>query len=182
MSINPQDIKIVKVISVSDPLFSEICELLEESFIPDERREFNEDLLSKINFNLMAAIYKDELIGFRTMWTFNDFIFNEHAAVKAHLRGQGMGSILYKKTFDLYPGMLFVSEVERPDTEIASRRIEYNKRLGCHLNFYDYIQPPYGKGKSPLPMYINSYPRPITDDEYTNIKNTLYKNVYNYLG
>ena len=180
MAINAQDIKIVKVCSISDPLFDEICDLLEEAFIPDERREFNSDLLSRDNFNLMAAIYKEELIGFRTLWKFDDFIFNEHAAVKAHLRGQGMGTVLYKKTFDLYPEMLFVSEVERPDTEIASRRIEYNQRLGYHLNLYNYIQPPYSKEKPPVPMYINSYPRPITEEEYTEIKRTIYENVYSY--
>lgn len=180
MSINPQDIKIVKVNSTEDSLFGEICELLEESFIPDSRREYNQDLLSKENFNLRAAIYKDEFVGFRTQWEFENFIYNEHAAVKAAYRGQGMGSIIYKKTFDLYPGMLFVSEVERPDTEIASRRIEYNRRLGCHLNLYDYIQPPYSEGKSFVPMYINSFPRPVTEEEYYQIKKILYENVYNY--
>lgn len=180
MSDKYENMKIARVKSVDDPLFKEIRDLLEEAFVPDERREYNEDLLAKSTFNLFAAIYEDEFIGFRSIWNFGEFCFVEHAAIKADKRSLGLGSILYKKTFDVFPNMLFISELERPDTEIARRRIEYNNRLGCHLNLFDYIQPPYGYGKSFIPMYINSYPRSITEDEYLKIKKTIYEHIYNY--
>ena len=60
-----------------------------------------------------------------------------------------------------------------------NRRIEFYKRIGYHVNTFNYIQPPYAKDKSAVPMLIISYPRILTEKEYENMKNQIYFNVYN---
>lgn len=73
---------------------------------------------------------------------------------------------------------MIVVEVERPNTDITQRRIEFYKKVGFKLNKYDYIQPPYGVGKNPVPMFLMTFPNKIKESEFILIRKKLHSDVY----
>ena len=52
------------------------------------------------------------------------------------------------------------------------------EKLGFKLNRYDYTQPPYGRGKKPVKMYIMSHPAALTEKEFSFVRDKLHKKVY----
>ncbi len=71
-----------------------------------------------------------------------------------------------------------VLETERPETDIARRRIRFYERLGFKLNRHNYTQPAYSPEKKPVPMFIMSHPKEITEQEFSAIREKLHKTVY----
>lgn len=134
----------------------EIREIYTGAFPPEERRDWDGvlSLLSEEEaFRLTAAYMDEELIGFITGWDFPDFIYMEHFATAPSARNKGYGAAIFS-------GMLsesrkpHVIEVERPDNEMASRRIRFYERLGMRICDRDYMQPPYSERGKPIPMFI----------------------------
>lgn len=41
------------------------------------------------------------------------------------------------------------------------------------------IQPPYGKDKQPVPLILMTHGSSIAEEEFENIKKTIFKEVYN---
>lgn len=124
--------------------------------------------------------------GMFATWNFSDFVFIEHLAVKKECEDKGIGSTilgtltqnaLYNNTWKKIDKKVIL-EVERPDTEIAQKRMSFYERQGFRLNKYDYTQPPYSKGKKSVPMYLMSFPEKIDKKEFLRIREKLYKVVY----
>ncbi len=160
--------------------FSKAYSLLEVSFPSDERRSFlNQQLLfqNKPSYEMLLSQDETSANALLTLWHFPRFIFVEHLAVSPNLRGQGHGSELIKK--HLFSQKLpVVLEVELPENSLARRRIEFYKRLGFTLNTYPYRQPPYEKGKAPLSLYLMSYPKELSKEDYEMVCENLYQTVY----
>ena len=165
-----------KKINQDSKEFKEIWKIYEYSFPKDERRtlEKQTQTFKKTEYKLFA-VYEAELIGFIAIWEFEEFRFIEHIAIKKEQRNKGLGTKLMKEFLD---SKIVVLEVERPNTEIDKRRIEFYKRLGFKLNTYDYIQPPYEEGKNPVPLYLMTHPKEITEQEFSKMKEKLFKTVY----
>ena len=51
-----------------------------------------------------------------------------------------------------------------------------------NVNNYDYYQPSYHKGGDPVPMFLMSYNRSISNKEYKLIVNKLNREVYKKQG
>lgn len=136
--------------------------------------------------NIEKRIDATKPAGVFATWNFSDFVFIEHLAVKKECEDEGVGSTilgtltqnaLYNNKWKKIDKKVIL-EVERPDTETAQKRRAFYERQGFRLNKYDYIQPPYGKDKKSVPMYLMSFPEKIGKKEFLHMQKKLYKSVY----
>lgn len=166
-----------KIIKQQD--FEPVYKLLELSFPPDERRHYcgQLELLNDEKYRIYARLSDDRLAGFLSVWDFNKHAYIEHFAVAPEYRNIGLGSEILGKLLN-YLGKPVCLEVEKPENEIARRRIGFYKRNGFFLNEYPYIQPAFSADKKSLPLFIMTSGKPITREEFENVKTTLYKQVY----
>lgn len=154
--------------------------LYNKSFPEDERREWNdlEKIIAQKKQFIPYIIYKDrKMVGIITTWTLGEFIYIEHFAVDPEQRGAGIGframEQLKKK---LRKPMIL--EVEKPETEIAERRINFYTRLGFELHEKTYIQPAYGQGKKPIELYLMSYDYSKFEQHFGQIVKLIHTEVY----
>ncbi|MDQ7825125.1 MAG: hypothetical protein RDV48_20150 [Candidatus Eremiobacteraeota bacterium] len=180
--IDPERISLVRIASVDDPLFPMVSRLLEQSFVADERGDFDEALLANGRFHLHGVLSSGDFVALLSWWRFDEFLFAEHFAIDEKIRSRGLGSAIVQNFLSMHPGILIVGECERPETETASRRLDFFRRLGFFVNEHQYMQPPYSESKSPVPMVIISHPRPISGSEFTAIRDTIYQGVYGCSG
>ncbi|WP_294371268.1 GNAT family N-acetyltransferase [uncultured Clostridium sp.] len=162
--------------------FKSMYNVMEKSFPSIERRNYEDQkkLFHNKYYNVIG--YKDEednVCAFLAFWKLKNFNFIEHFAVDDILRGNGIGTKLLKAYLNNNNKMT-VLEVEMPDNDIAERRIQYYKRMGMKLNDYDYVQPPLQEGSPLLPLKIMSYGREIIHDEFLEVRDKIYKKVYEY--
>lgn len=168
----------IKRIDISE--FEFFYDLLEEDF-PWEERKTREDELrsfSNLEFNPCFIIKKNQLVGYFCYWDFADFIFGEHFAIVKDFRNNGLGTQFLKQFLNSLEKQLII-EVERPDTDIAKRRINFYKRLGFVVNDFDYAQPSYHQDGIEVPMLLLSYKEKITKEEYNRYTTIVRKVVYN---
>ena len=165
-----------------DEEFDKVFSVLKTSFPPDERRTYDAQkaLLSnpKYNIYVLPDSESDEIKAFITVWQFGTFAFVEHFAVNPKYRNLGLGSAILNAVVGLLPCRICL-EVELPETDTAKRRIEFYKRNGFFTNDYQYIQPPYGKDKQPVPLILMTHGSSIAEKEFENTKKTIFKEVYN---
>lgn len=162
--------------------FEKVFSLIQKSFPPDEYRSFADQrkLLSNPHYSIYAVYDGDRRVtACLAVWEFENFAFFEHFAVDPEHRNTGLGSKILAETISFLKKPVCL-EVELPETELAKRRIGFYKRNGFFLNKYNYVMPPQGEGKKPLPLYIMTYGREITEEKFLNIKSTVYKKVYQY--
>ena len=69
-------------------------------------------------------------------------------------------------------------EVELPEDEITRRRVGFYRRHGLALNERFYQQLPLRDGDSPTPMFLMSFPCPLTDAEFVRVRREIYRHVY----
>lgn len=159
------------------------CEqLYVDAFPPTERRTNKEQrrIIDQESRFFFCAIRKEEkTVGFLSYWNFDTFIYIEHFAIDASLRGQNIGSRLLQ---DFHNNMTLpiILEVERPETPIARRRIHFYERCGYTLWQSDYIQPPYQAGYASLPLYLMCHGDLTEAKDFDHIRQTLYKEVYHF--
>lgn len=161
--------------------FDSLYKLMSEAFPSEERRNYEDQkrLLNEDAYSITS--HKDEvgnITAFIASWEFSHFVFIEHFAVSSKIRGNGMGTLMIKDYLSNCSKSIFL-EVEPPENDISMRRIEFYKRLGFHLNDYDYLQPPLQKQHDFLPLRIMSYPKRVDNKEFIDFKNVIYDKVYN---
>lgn len=172
-------------------LFNDVFRIMQDSFPENERRTYAEqkELLKNKHYNLYVYKEKEnsDIEGFIGFWKLSSFIFIEHIAVDSAKRGQGTGSKMLKEIKAIcnepinninYNGI--VLEVELPDNPEAISRIKFYERHGFFLNKYHYEQPPMKEGMDLLPLYIMSYGRELSEEEFKKVRNILYKDIYHY--
>ena len=172
---------VLQEIETDHPLYPFIEDLLHTAFPEDERRDdemqrWNTDYEEK--FHCLLTKKKEEPIGLLTYWEFDTFIYIEHLATEAILRGKGFGEKALQTFLDTHSPKPVVLEVEHPTDEMSTRRIGFYKRCGLNLLICDYKQPPYRKGDEWLPMYLMATPDLSLKEDYTHIKQTIYSKVY----
>jgi GNAT superfamily N-acetyltransferase len=171
--------KLVRVDAGSEH-FRGVWGLYESAFPPDERRGLGRQnaLFKRPEYAMLAALdEKNGLVGLLSVWEFQGFVFMEHLAVQGHMRGKGFGTEIINAYMSNCRKSV-VLEVERPVTDLQKRRIAFFERLGFKLNQHDYIQPPYGPGKNPVPMRLMSYPGTISEKEFPLLRKDIHLVVY----
>jgi len=171
--------KFIKIENSDSKEFKEAWKIYKSSFSSDETRSLKSQLKLMKNrlYNFFIVFDNDLLVAIITGWNFNNFLFVEHFAIREELRGKGMGTRLLKEYISKNKQKIIL-EVERPDNEVAIKRIRFYEKIGFKLNKYDYIQPSYGKNKSPVPMFLMTYPENINESEFSSIRRKIYKVVY----
>ena len=71
-----------------------------------------------------------------------------------------------------------VLEVELPETEMAQRRIGFYQRLGFILNEFPYWQPSMQEGQPSIPLKIMSWPKALSQEQFTPWQQQIYQDVY----
>ncbi len=171
--------EIKKIESVEDKIFGEAWKIYRESFPEDEQRELESQkkIFGKAGHSFCAAYAGTELCGLLETWDFPEFAFIEHIAIREDLRCRGLGTQLLSN-FAKNCGKMALLETDRPETEIARRRIRFYEKIGFQLNRHDYVQPPYSPRKKPVKMYLMSCPKEIGPQEFEKIRNEIHLNVY----
>jgi ribosomal protein S18 acetylase RimI-like enzyme len=161
--------------------FDKIYEIMELSFPRDEYRQYEgqKALLDDEAYQIYVLSDEQtlEIKGLIAIWEYESLVFVEHLAVAPQYRNGGIGSLILKETEELLGKMLCL-EVELPETELASRRIDFYKRNGYYLNKYPYMQPALAEGQEPVPLLIMTTHKELTAEEFENIKELLYTKVY----
>lgn len=161
--------------------FEQVYGLIEKSFPKDEYRikEEQEALFFRKEYAVYGLMDEEnrKLQAFISLWQFERFAFIEHFAVSPDYRNGGIGSRLLNKVLQQTGGMVCL-EVELPDNELAARRIQFYCRNGFHFNEFPYLQPPISRGRNPIPLRIMTWDKPVSEDLFKEIKNTLYQKVY----
>lgn len=167
-----------KISSARNSLFESVWSIYEESFPLDERRtkQAQEKIFKEKKYQFYAIREGSECMGLLAAWNLKEYTFVEHFAIRKDVRSRGLGSQAMHAYCIQEPKL--VLETERPTSEIAQRRIEFWKRAGFKLNTYNYVQPPYGSGKNPVPMYLMTAPSALTDNEFYLLRNEIHKTVY----
>ncbi|MBV8255827.1 MAG: GNAT family N-acetyltransferase [Chitinophaga sp.] len=151
--------------------------LYDEAFPLAERRPWPAQLrlLAERKLQLVELRKEGQFAGFVFYWSLPSFSFIEYIAIAPAARGGGAGTYVMQLMADkLGP---IVLEVEPPDTEQAIRRIHFYERLGYQTFPDPYEQPPHHPGHGGLPLRLMYLHLP-TDLQFKDIKQTLYKEVY----
>ena len=162
--------------------FDNVYRLMKISFPEDERRPYKDQkaLLGRKEYKIhvLKNNADNDICAFAAIWDFDRFVYVEHFAVSPSCRNGGIGSRMIKKLVEKSDKPVCL-EVELPTNEITARRIAFYERNGFFLNDYPYVQPPFSKDRRAVPLMIMTTGRKISSEEFENVKNTLYKNVYN---
>ncbi len=153
--------------------------IMEEAFSKDEIRSYagQEGLLARSEYDLFVEADGAALEAVVALWRFDGFGYLENFAVRKELRGHGMGSGMLRELADICQGRIIL-EVEKPDTELARRRIGFYKRCGFFMNDYDYVMPPLEPGLNPVPLLIMSYGSELSPDEFEHFRSTVFREVF----
>lgn len=160
--------------------FDDIYALLKTSFPCDEYRTYDEQksLLENPAYSIYVMYNEFQNIkAFIAVWKFDKFAYIEHFVVTNDYRNCGIGTNILKELVELL-GKTVCLEVEPPETEMASRRINFYKRNNFFLNEYPYIQPSMSKGKKAIPLFVMTLGSKVDEKKFEEIKCTLYTEVY----
>ncbi len=154
-------------------------ELFEEAFPEQERPPFSSLRQRDAGkFHFLVAENGDEPIGILTYWTFEDLVYIEHFAIDKELRNQGLGKAVFLNFLSQQTEQV-VLEVETPHNEESDHRIEFYSSMGLFQNPQPYVQPSYhGDGRTVDMIIMSKYE--LDDDEFAEIRDLLYREVYNY--
>ena len=169
-----QQIVTLEKASVAD--FDTVFAAMQESFIPEERRD-REDALALFDdpaYTVYHVVKDGVRVGFITVFALEGFTFAEHFVVYAAYRNGGIGSATLGALTSIHPRVIL--EVEYPETALQARRLTFYKRNGFCENDVPYIQPPYRKGDQGTPLILMSYPVPLSSPEAAIAQ--IYRHVY----
>ena len=175
-----------KTYSVETPMtremFSQVFEIMEYSFPPCERRDFEEqfsEFQRPLFRSLTAQTDDSRILGFMNYWELADFVYLEHFAVARELRRHGIGGRLMEQLHIQTNEMRVILEAEPPEqSDYAARRIVFYRNLGFFPNDYEYFQPPYREGEIPVRLILLSQGKPLTQPEFIRVRDMLYSDAY----
>lgn len=168
-------------INTTDLSYPFVENLLHESFPEEERRDDEMQRHNTDNNPLFTAylITDDtENIGLITLWKLSGFLYVEHLATSPGVRNKGYGKMIMQALLSNFPDSKIVLEVELPEDELSKRRVGFYERNGFTLCDKPYVQPPYRKTGSPIPMYIMYSGTESIDEMFETITSEIHKNVY----
>lgn len=173
-------IEIRQVKTQDEVNYAFVEDLMHTAFPQEERRDtFQQRDFSDTNplFCNNIILENEQPIGMISYWRMNRFFYIEHFAIDPNLRNGGYGKRVLEAIQEKLQGPI-VLEVEEPTDEMSTRRINFYKRLGFTLYERPYMQPPYRKGDSGLPMFLMTYGDIDMEQSFEQVRDTLYKEVY----
>ena len=173
-------IEIKQVKTQDEANYAFVEELMHAAFPHEERR----DTIQQREYSDNHALFRNNIImengnriGMISYWVMENFYYIEHFAIAPALRNGGYGKRVLETIKELLKGPI-VLEVEEPNDEMSTRRIQFYKRLEFILHNTSYVQPPYRKGDNGLPMLLMSYGHIDKESCFEKVRDILYKEVY----
>ncbi len=167
----------IKQVKTQDEVnYTFVEKLMHTAFPQEERRDTVQQREYSDNnprFCNNIILENGNSIGMISYWTMGDFYYIEHFAIDPSLRNGGYGKRVLEMIKKQLKGPI-VLEVEEPNDEMSTRRIHFYKRLEFTLHKKPYIQPPYRKGDSGLPMLLMTYGDIDMESDFEKVKKTLY--------
>ena len=160
--------------------FPAVFEMMKNSFPQEEYRTYfgQKALLEKPGYTIYVKRGQEKQIqGFAAVWQWENLSFIEHLAVAPQYRNQGIGGEILKE-LAMLRNLPICLEVEPPEGEIAVRRVGFYMRNNFFFNAYPYIQPALSEKGKGIPLFIMTSGKSVTKEEFTEIKNRLYRDVY----
>lgn len=170
-----------EIVNTQNEAYNYIETLLESAFPPEEHRplELQREFTSnRKEFHTLLLMEGEEKVGLLTYWEFETFYYIEHFAIDSSKRNGGYGSKALGEWLHRLTQPV-VLEVELPKDELSTRRIEFYQRQGFLLWARQYHQPPYRPYDNYLPMHLMVYGDLSCDKDFNEVKEKLYKEVYN---
>lgn len=168
-----------RLTSTNDVLFKKAFDLYQASFPEHQQRLFENQIeaLNNSEYHCNVILEKDVFIGIIFYWKTEQYTYIEHFAIDPDMRGNSFGSRCIKKFCDVHS--LVILEIDPPIEPTSIRRKNFYMRLGFQENDYQHKHPGYRKQNLPHELVILSFPRSISDIEYTEfdeyLKNTIMK-------
>lgn len=173
--------EIVMLEQLKTEAFDQVYRIMEQSFPPDEYRPYQEQSALLENPRYTIYVCPDsqtaQVKAFASVWQLEAWFYVEHFAVDPACRNEGLGAAMLQELCACLPGRIYL-EVERPDCELARRRIGFYQRNGFFLNEYPYIQPPISTGRSAIPLLIMTTGGVISEKTFQQLRQLLYRHVY----
>lgn len=173
-------IEIQQVKTKDQAYYAFVEELMGTAFPQEERRDTPQQReYSDHNplFHNNIIVEDNKPIGMISYWNMGDFYYIEHFAIDPTLRNGGYGKRVLESIKQKLNGSI-VLEVEEPTEEMSIRRINFYKRLDFILHEKPYMQPPYRKGDSGLPMFLMTFGEIDMEKDFERVKGAIYKEVY----
>lgn len=170
----------IEIINTTHEHYPFMEHLLVTAFPPEERRDQKQQRSNADHnplFRNALITEQGHPVGLLTYWDFSDFVYIEHFAIDEDLRNQGYG----QKALSLLKEQIqcpIVLEAEEPTDEISRRRIGFYQRQGFLLQEIPYLQPPYRPGDKWFPLKLMTYGRINPTTDFTIIRDTIYREVY----
>lgn len=157
----------INLIPVKADGVASVYKKMTDAFPYEERRDISDqaECLENKYFRWFEVSNGEELVGFISLWDFDEFVYIEHLAMDAQKRSGGYGSKTVEYIKKLYNKPIIL-EAEAPVTEQQIKRIRFYDRLGFKINGYDYVQPSYHSDSQEVPLKILSYPELISQAEF----------------
>ncbi|MBQ6946459.1 MAG: GNAT family N-acetyltransferase [Clostridia bacterium] len=167
----------IEVLKIED--FDQMYHVMQYSFPPEERRTYNEQkaLFNDPRYRVYVQKEQGSVIAFLASWHLDGFVFFEHFAVAKEKRNCGVGGRFLQEVVQTVKTLVCL-EVEPPRDEFSCRRIGFYERNGFTLNDYPYMQPSITAGQPPIPLMLMTIGGSVTEAEFLNLKNQLYREIY----
>ena len=161
--------------------FDEVYRVYHEAF-PDHSRRTREgqrQAMAHPCYRLLIKEEAGEVIAFLGYWELPSCIFIEHLATTSVCRNKGYGRDLVLKCLHEAKKPVFL-EIEPVNFKapMTARRAAFYERLGFHCNRFPYLQMPLKPGDEPCPLWVVSYGRSYTEEQFQPYKKEIYKIVY----
>ncbi len=173
-------------------LISKILDIYIDAFPKEERRpvpQWLDILRYNPKFKLYGVMIDNDVVGFLSAWEIMpEIIYIEHFAISSALRGKSIGSEVMKEFLSCNKSTSIILEVEEPelaqcDIEKKTResRIKFYEKLGFRLQNLDYFQPSYHNDDNTMILRLMEFGEEVLIYNYSVIRNSIYKEVYNYI-
>lgn len=165
----------------SSSRFDEIYRIYKEAFPDQERRTWEGQRRAMENpcYQLLIKEEMGTIIAFLGYWDLPSCIFIEHLATTPACRGKGYGKELVESCLYGVEKPVFL-EIEPvvPEVPLTGRRAAFYERLGFYRNSFPYFQQPLKAGDDPCPLWVMSYGKPYTQEQFQPYKEEIYETVY----
>ena len=153
--------------SLNHPLYKSFHNLYVVSFpIFEQRTALQQaEAFRDRRYKLMAFMEDDTFLGFISYWEFDTYLYVEHFAVNAELRGKGYGGRMLR-AFQQATEKIVLLEIDPIVDSVSEARLRFYKRCGFFENTYPHRHPAYRSDYQPHPLIVLTDKRAITEKEY----------------
>lgn len=154
--------------SIKDDIFAKTSELYSLSFPIYEQRTINSQIkaLDDCEYHYDLIFDDNTFVGLMLYWENDSFIYIEHFCILPEMRNRKYGQKAMEQL--KLKGKALILEIDPPYDTISIRRLGFYSRLGYKLNKYEHRHPAYRPEYSAHPLRVMSYPKELTDEEYSS--------------